>query len=356
MTDSNSVYTMREINLEQCSFTKPEIFKDYHESFVSINGSRGFMLQSPKLILRNSTPTYFEFLISRNKDRHREFYNIVSHLEDSAIIKITENSKEWFNRDIRRDQVETMFRSCIHRPLEINDPYILRINKIPGLDMEINYPVVCLIKIDGILFGKNSSTIDMKIIRIKVIKTDKIASDEDYVDHQSSMPLEKPFYNDNASIVPHDFSDTKKPAIVTNLEAINEETSVSKMIEKVDEFYENKQQLADIEKTEKFMEKMIEKVPEIESEPIPVVSEFLNVRSELPLEPGFRNETESIQIESQSVFENSIEKLIEPQSPVKTVQIQPLVSTDSIKCEIMKAIVENDFQRVKKLTEMLNTL
>jgi len=144
MTSSGPyTYTMREINLESLTFTKPKQFEGYHESFVNYNGQNGFILQSPKLILRNSTPSYFEFLISRNKDRHKEFYNIISHIEDSAVVQSSEHSSEWFGKEISRDDVDTTFRSCINRPLEINDPYIIRINKVKGLEADINYNAIC---------------------------------------------------------------------------------------------------------------------------------------------------------------------------------------------------------------------
>ena len=38
MTDT--VYTIRELNLESCTYTKPEKFKGFAESFVVMNGSR----------------------------------------------------------------------------------------------------------------------------------------------------------------------------------------------------------------------------------------------------------------------------------------------------------------------------
>ena len=310
--ETSSVYTMREINLELCTFTKPHKFDGYHESFININGDKGFVLQSPKLILRNSTSSYFEFLISRNKDRHKEFYNILSHLEDSAILQSSQNSGDWFGREIKRDQVETMFRSCIHRPLEINDPYILRISKTGNLDVEINYPVVCLIKFDGIIFGKNTSTLDMKIIQIKVIKTEKIPSEDDYLDQQN-IQNEKPFYNDNASVIQHSFTDKRPTPIITEEKKVENES----IIEKIDELGEN--QIDEIVNAEKLIEKITD-------------------------------------------------EMVEPPSPVKSVKTikstttQPVflpiqhdtpVSVDSIKCDIMKAMADNDFQRVKELSILL---
>jgi hypothetical protein len=330
--ESSSVYTIREINIGLCTFMKPEKFEGYHESYISINGSKGFILQSPKLIIRSSTPSYLEFLISKNKDRQSEFYNIISHLEDSAIIQIAHNSKEWFNREIRRDQVETMFRSSLHRPLEINDPYILRINKTPGIEAELNNLVVCLIKIDGVLFGKNTSTLDMKVVQIKSIKTEKIPSEGDYLDAKDKQPqlsLEKLFYNDNVSVVPDnfnkDFSEHQRPSLIdTNLQSLKDnlesmtktelEPVKESIIEKVNELHYNNEEIKQLEEIEKTEKLLIEKTPDQE-----------------------------------------------PLSPVKSVHTTGTIDTaktgipsmDSIKCEIMKAVVENDFNRVKILTEML---
>jgi hypothetical protein len=188
--------------------------------------------------------------------------------------------------------------------------------------------VVCLIKIDGILFGKNTSTLDMKIVQIKVIKTEKIPSEDDYVDQQPSMPSEKPFYNDNASVIPHNFSEQKRPVpIVTDLPPIEEKES---MIEKVDELHyvgehtdDEKRQLQDMIESEKIIEKIVEKVPEPPPSPVRTVITQ-------PVPPV------------QSVPQQSV-----PQQSV------PPISMDSIKCEIMKAMTDNDFQRVKELSTLL---
>ena len=343
MTDTSSVYTMRELNLKTCTFTKPEKLVGYHESFININGSKGFVLQSPKLVLSNSTNSYFEFLISRNKDRHKEFYNIISHLEDSAIIEISQSSEKWFGREIRRDQVETMFRSSIHRPLEINDPYILRINKSGNVDCELNYPVVCLIKIDGIIFGKNSSKLDMKVVQIKVIKTEKIPSDDDYVEQTPQIPTEKPFYNDNASVIPSNFNHKELPPVMTKLPSVVEsedEKIVEKMIEKVDDDEQQQQQqqqktfFEDMVNSEKMIEKAVEKI--VEKVPENVVVE--------PPSP-----VKSIQTQHTKY---TVQTTVVPQ-PQPQPQPQPPVSIDSIKCEIMKAMTDNDFQRVKELSALL---
>lgn len=305
MTDANSVYTIREINLESCSFTSPEKFIGFHKSFVNMNGSRGFIIQTPKLVLRDSTDSSFDLLISRNKDRHKEFYNIISHLEDAAILQIVQNSATWFGKKISKDQVETMFRSSIHRPLEINDPFIFKVNKIPNLEIEQNYPVVCLIKIDGIIFGRNSSTLDMKVLQVKVIKTEKIPSEDGALRQEVSQQPEKPFYNDNVSVAPSNYmpmqSNNTQSNTHSNIPSIIEETS-------------------EVERVLDDNEKIISLVPEPVSDHVPE-PELDHVPDHMP---------ESV--------------------PSKDL------SMETLKCALMKAVVEGDFERVRELNDLLRGL
>ena len=149
-----------------------------------------------------------DFLISKNKDRHKEFYHIITHLEDIAILQIVQNSEEWFGAKIPRNQVELMFKSSIHRPLEMDDPFIFKVNKISTLgSIEHNFPVACLIKVDGIIFGKNSSILDMKVVQVRISKPEKIPSVPSTGEHPMQQ-IQKPFYSDNASVVPSNYSKT----------------------------------------------------------------------------------------------------------------------------------------------------
>jgi hypothetical protein len=324
MTDTNSVYTIREVNSGSCTFTKPEKFAGFHKSFINMNGSKGFILQTPKLVLRDSVPTSFDLLISRNKDRHREFYNTISHIEDTAILQITQNSEEWFGKKISRDQVETMFRSSIYRPLDINDPFIFKVNKVSELNIEQNYPVICLIKIDGIIFGRNSSTLDMKVLQVKVIKTEKIPSEDGgAADLVSTQQPEKPFYNDNVSVAPSNFTGRQQvPVPVPKPDTIDE---INEIEEKIAETEINDEKIVELEKP---------RTP--------------------PTSP--KSVAQSVHTVPVSIPESIPAPISVPEIAQISVPVPVPRSKDSLKCDLMKAMVENDFQRIQELSGLLKTL
>ena len=314
MTDN--VYTISELDLGSCSYTKPEKFKGFAESFIIMNGIKGFILQTPKLILRDSSESSLDMLISQNKDRHREFYHILTHLEDLAIVQMAQNSEEWFGGNkIPRNQIELMFKSSIHRPLDIEDPFVFKVSKISSVgNVENNFPVTCLIKIDGIIFGKNSSFLDMKVVQIPQNKPEKIPSVPTSSNEQPIQHVQKPFFSDNVSIAPSSY---------TNLNAGTTSTNVP---DKVEELNENIGETNEMEESKATVEEMIadEKLIELE-------------RPKAPPSP------------SKSVA-RSVTKSIAP----SVIDTPPVVSVkksiESLKCEIMKAMVEDNLDKVQELS------
>ncbi len=348
---STTVYTTREFNLDSCKFSKPEKFQGYHESFVNINGSNGFILQTPKLVLRNSTSSVYELLISRNKDRNREFYNIMSHIEDSAILQITDKSEEWFGRKITKEQVESMFRSSLNRPLDVDDPFIFKIGKIDklsnvGSDM-INYPVVCLIKINGIIFGKNSSMLDMKVVQIKVLKTEKISSQDNEGDDQNSEHVahtEKPFYNDNASVMPSHFPKNDEVVNKVVLTSSNVPETVQSSVQ------EEQEQMEEIKKCEKLIEK-VEEANEI-AKP----NDFSEPAVEPAIEPAVEPAVEPV-VEDVPLMRQETPVPVREDTPAPSRNFEEFkYREDFIKYEIMKALTTNDLPRLRELTEQMAKL
>lgn len=330
MSETMTVYTTSELDLGSCVYTRPEKFDNYHKSFINVNGVKGFVLQSPKVVLRNSTDSYLEFLVSRNKDRHRDFYNIISHLEDTAIIQTTEKSKEWFNSKISRDQVETMFRSCIHRPLDINDSYILRVNKVAGLDAEVNFPIVCLLKIEGIVFGKNTFTLDIKVVQTKVIKTEKIASDD--ISQSSSVVVQntKPFYSDTASIVSHNYLSRNDNPVYTQ--------KIDTIVEEMEQEPGAQEPEPDAQSPELFE---AEKVCEVKT------IQCTENNGEIAKKSKIKKEADTDAVES-------VTDVVSVEDVVLTEDVT--LTEDTLKYEIIKAMGSNDYTRVKELSELLNSL
>jgi hypothetical protein len=327
MTDID-VYTISEVKQGSCKFTKPEKFSGFHKSFITMNGKKGFILQSPKLVLRDSNAVFFDLSISRNKDRHKEFYNIISHIEDTAILSIVTNSEEWFGKKITKDQAESMFKSSLRCPLEINDPFIYRVNKNQGLaNIEHSYPVVCLIKFDGIIFGRNSSILDMKVIQIKVIKTEKIPSDEDTNEVSYTEQSEKPFYNDNVSVVPSNFNNEKRPIVTA--------PSVPSIVEEANELEEK---IVELEKKKESMQ-VPEPMQVLEPVQVPEVTQIPE-----PVQvPEVTQIPEPVQVQEQ------VQAQVPEQAELKKYK-------DSIKYEMMKALVDNDYVQIQKLSNLLGGL
>jgi len=166
-----------------------------------------------------------------------------------------------------------MFKSSIHCPLEIDSPFIFRVKKVSALDVEQNYPVICLIKIDGIIFGRNSSTLDMSVIQVKVVRPEKLPSDNGQVVEHVEKP-EKPFYNDNASVAASHYSKQQKEQLM------NDERVIS-----------------------------LEKISEVVEVPPPVLQE------------------------------------VPPILPTKT--------KEQLKCEMLVAMVENNFEKMQELSNQL---
>ena len=198
-------YSPNEIDLSNITFEKP--VKDekniLRSSICYQNKTTGFVIQTPKLIIRDSSDTHIELLIG-NKQSHIEFYHTITHLEDLAVNQIIENSGDWFpNQDNNRHVVESSFRTFIHRPLDINDPFILKIPKTNNFDVEHNYPCICLIKFDGIVYGKQLARLDMKVVKIKIIKPEQLSYPEQNNEVSS-------VYNDLSSVAPSTFKPSDK--------------------------------------------------------------------------------------------------------------------------------------------------
>jgi len=94
---------------------------------------------------------------------------------------MTNNSESWFGKNIPQNKLKSMFRSCLYSPDTINGEFTLRLKKdkhiqiynskkqlttIDEIKPEDN--LLCLLKINGILFGKNTSKLDIRIVQIRV--------------------------------------------------------------------------------------------------------------------------------------------------------------------------------------------
>ena len=161
----------------------------------------------------------------------------------------------------------------------------------------------------------------MKVLQVKVIKTEKIPSEDGgAADLVLTQQPEKPFYNDNVSVAPSNFTG-RQPVSVPKPDTI-------------DEINEIEEKIAETEIND-------EKVVELEKPRTPPAS---------PKSVAQSVHTASIPMPASIPAPISVPEIAQIPVPV------PPRSKDSLKCDLMKAMVENDFQRIQELSGLLKTL
>jgi hypothetical protein len=347
-----SIYTTQEFDASFCKFSKP--VKDetnYHKSSViyTYDSSKGFILQTPKITIRNFNDTeddsidslirgqyqsrsnVIDILINRNKEKHRNLYHIIRHLEDLAINQISDNSIEWFGTKMSRYQISTMFKSCIHCPIDIDNPFVLTINKASDITLEENNQYIFLIKVDGIIFGRNSSRLDMKIIQCKQVKSeDKIQTDiVDYDQLESSND-----YSDLASQAPfrrekNSNDQVKFEKVVDSLPTSNDIVS-EPVIESVSE------------STNEFVDQSVDNVDVVNISSEDFTKEDLTKEVDSAVDNACNKECDQ---ECNQVCNQTYNKECD--------QVSDQVSIERLKIQLMKSIVENDYARVAEILDIL---
>lgn len=238
---SNNVYTVREFVLENCSFERPEKFDKFHKSFLVYENLKGVLLQSPKFVIRKISESTIDLIISRNKDRHKEFYHLISHMEDMSVQTMIANIENWFSKKCQSDLIEQMFRSSIHKGLEIDDPYIFRCPVSNHLHDEFhaNQTVICLFKINGIVIGNNSFKLDMQVVQMKEVDDEKIV--ESAGPEKNYTHVENQIFEENASVIPGSLRPRVVEEKVINMENYHEPEKVINVEKIPEKTYEDSQ-------------------------------------------------------------------------------------------------------------------
>jgi hypothetical protein len=319
MNKNIDIHTLSELNLDLCSFEKPELVQGIKKSKIKYDGSNILLIQTPKLNLNYSNDDFFELMINKNKQKQKQFYNVVSLLENIATSTIVNNSKEWFNRQLNKIQVESMFRSSLNCPLEADGQFIFRIYKNKNIKITSGFPVVCLIKIEGIVFGSTSARLDMTVFNAKIDDVSKMPVSENDLNMQKSIANSTKF-DDTLSLAPDHFhsSDITMGNFTSSKICSLKQPELS----------------AIKETTEGTAEGTAEGTVEVPTEvPTEVLAEVpAEVPTEVPAEVQ-----QSIETDRQSVSTTSS-------------------SLRSIKMELMEAIMENNFSKVQELSNLIAKL
>lgn len=153
------------------------------KSYLSYDNSdeKGCLIQTPKLPLHCVTDNYLEVFVTRHES-HKKIYKIFSGLEKRSVEQVAYSSKEWFKKDLGKDDVNNMFRTCIVTPETMDDPFLVRIPLDSRLEVDdpgAPVSVRCLVKVDGIIFGRNTCKLDFRVVRVKMEQPEPILSVEE---------------------------------------------------------------------------------------------------------------------------------------------------------------------------------
>lgn len=176
------IHLPNEIDLKKLNYTKPIAEKGYYRSIVKYDeGNDELLIQTPPLLIKNIDDTSIELEIIKNK-KHENIYKILRSLEELSISNIYNQSPEWFGKQIPIEKIKLMYKSYFFNPETLNGNFIVRFKKHKKLkiydddknevdinNISIGNNVVCILYINGLLFGKSSSKLDIRIFQMKLI-------------------------------------------------------------------------------------------------------------------------------------------------------------------------------------------
>ena len=173
----------KELDLSNLHYDFPQKHSGYHLSPITYN-KEALVIQSPPLELITKNKNVVELGFGRKtSEGSKKFYHSIYQLEQYTIKTISESSKNWFGREIPFEKVRQMYKTCIHPPKTIDGNTTLRLrlsnnfkistDENEDLDIETvnlkNIRFYCICKIDGLLFGKNTTKLDIKIMQMRAV-------------------------------------------------------------------------------------------------------------------------------------------------------------------------------------------
>lgn len=184
----DKVLLPQEIEIENIEFGKPEKNDGFHYSKIK----EPVLFQTPPIELSGfSENNSIELAVKDEKQE--KCYRVFKDIEKHTVGVISNNSKEWFNKNIPKEKIQEMMEKCASG----NVLKIRRDKQVKVFDDEKNesdlesldQPIVNVIKFGGIVFGKNKCFLDIKIVQINKVK---VQEEEDEENIFSTVdPMEK---------------------------------------------------------------------------------------------------------------------------------------------------------------------
>ena len=194
------------LSLDDISYTKPVNQNNLYFGSMSYQ-SNPLLIQSAKLHFKciQEDPSKQKYLFATVDPKDFSFYDSLLQLDDHNLSETYKNSKEWFQKDLPMDILESMYRRITQPFTKGTIPEIkLKVpfykeklqSKVYNSDNELmNYQdikpgdtLLCIVQVKGLKFLKQEYYCDMCIQQIKVCASPKIATDRCLIVDEEDTP------------------------------------------------------------------------------------------------------------------------------------------------------------------------
>lgn len=227
------------VDYDKLSYQKPNQQNNWYFGPISYN-QNPCLIQSSRLTfdsIQEDSTTKQKFLVATVKPDDFSFYDTLVSLDDKNVSSAYQSSKEWFQKEIPIDILDTMYRR-MSQPFQKGDIPSIKL-KVPCYNqavsckiydsnnesMDINKlqkgsTILCIIHIKGLKFLKKEYYCDTQISQIKMIEPPP------YINNDTCL-----IEDDEETIYEHEVVDEQ--VLFNSQEKLRLDTEITKLTESV---------------------------------------------------------------------------------------------------------------------------
>lgn len=185
------------LDYEKIEYSKPIQQNNWYFGSIQYNQNPCY-IQSSRLTfkeIQEDTSTKQKYLIATVKSNDFSFYDTLVTLDDKNVSNAYQSSKEWFQKEIPIDILDTMYRR-ISQPFQKGDIPTIKL-KLPCYNQSVNCKIydnqnnsihidkltpgctlLCIIQLKGLKFLKKEYYCDTHITQIKLVEPSPYVNNE----------------------------------------------------------------------------------------------------------------------------------------------------------------------------------
>ena len=178
----SQVTLYNQLSLDQISYSKPVNQNNLYFGSMTYK-SNPLLVQSSKLkfIEIQEDSSKQKYIVGSVESHDYSFYDSLVQLDDHNLSETYKHSKEWFNKELPMDILETMY-SRITEPFDKGTVPLVKI-KVPFYKQKIqskvyNDTIVCILQIKGLKFLKQKYYCETCIKQIKLCQKSPLGKSE----------------------------------------------------------------------------------------------------------------------------------------------------------------------------------